>query len=80
MTCSEKCWTPVPCPDHGDPMTPFGRSAPAGDWQCCENYAKSALNPRHLWDEHDSTRWYTDTRGWNEHERDCEICNPKEES
>lgn len=31
-----------------------------------------SLNPRHLWHEHDSTRWYVDPEGWNEHARSCE--------
>ena len=74
MGCTEKCWTPARCPDHGDSMTPFGRSAPIGMWQCCDNYAKSAINPRHLWDAHDSTRIYTDPAGWAEHEAGCAHC------
>ena len=76
MVCTERCWTGTPCPDHGDTMTPFGRSAPIDMWQCCENYAKSAINPRHLWDEHDSTRYYHDLVGWAEHEDSCELCGP----
>lgn len=69
--CTERCWTPKPCPDHGDDMNPFGRSA--GDYAhyCCENYAKSEINPRHLWNEHDSTRWYTDPVGWTLHTQLC---------
>ena len=79
MTCTEKCWTPVKCPDHGDTMTPFGRSAPLDMYQCCENYSKSAVNPRHLWSIHDSTRWYTDPEGWAEHERNCLECTTETE-
>lgn len=58
-------------------MPPFGRSI-AG-WYCCDRRAESAVNPRHLWDEHDSTRWYTDPEGWDEHERSCPRCGPDEE-
>ena len=69
--CTEKCWTPTPCPDHGEPMHPFGRSSGLDSYDCCENYARSEINPRHLWDEHDSTRWYTDPDGWNAHAESC---------
>lgn len=55
-------------------MTPFGRSAPLDFHICCENYAKPNLNGRHLWDEHDSTRWYTDPEGWATHEASCGQC------
>ena len=74
--CSEKCWTPVACPDHGDAMNPFGRSSEG--WDCCERRMESAVNPRHLWDEHDSSRWYTDPLGWAEHESGCQKCSPEE--
>lgn len=79
MSCTSKCWTPVACPDHGDRMTPFGRSAPMAMYQCCENYAKSTVNPRHLWNEHDSTRWYADPNGWAEHEFHCQECGEQED-
>jgi len=46
---------------------------------CCENYAKSEINPRHLWNEHDSTRIYTDPAGWDDHEATCKECKPDEE-
>lgn len=77
--CTEACWTPVHCPDHDDTMPPRGRSAPLSAHVCCENYVKSDLNPRHLWNEHDSTRWYTDRAGWDEHERTCPECGPDDE-
>jgi hypothetical protein len=76
--CTERCWTAVVCPDHGTRMNPFGRSAPDGT-NCCENYSVSKLNPRHLWDEHDSTRWYTDPDGWGKHEAGCAICKGENE-
>jgi hypothetical protein len=53
-------------------MTPLGRSVPVGYFQCCDNYAKSDVNPRHLWTAHDSTRWYTDPEGWNDHAKSCD--------
>lgn len=56
MSCSEKCWAPVECPEHGDRMNPRGRSSALDDHYCCDNYQKPDLNPRHLWHEHDSTR------------------------
>jgi len=75
VVCTPKCWTAVECPDHGDRMNPFGRSAPIGAEGCCENYSLSAINPRHLWDEHDSTRWYTDPDGWDAHAASCGQCS-----
>lgn len=79
MTCVDRCWKPAACPVHAEPMNPLGRSAPLGAEGCCDNYMKSAVNPRHLWSIHDSTRWYTDPEGWEEHESNCETCNPDEE-
>lgn len=76
MICTEICWTPTKCPEHGDVMYPLGRSAGEYAHYCCDNYANPRVNPRHLWDEHDSTRWYTDPEGWNEHEKNCPKCNP----
>ena len=77
-TCTEECWTPIACPKHGDRMTPFGRSA--GEvYSCCDNYGKSDVNPRHLWDEHDSSRWYTDPSGWNAHAAECDHDECKED-
>jgi len=77
--CTEKCWTPATCPQHDEPMYPIGRDAGMDAYPCCENYQRPNVNPRHLWDEHDSTRWYTDPDGWNEHERTCEKCRPEVE-
>lgn len=77
-TCTEPCWTPKPCPDHGDQMTPFGRSAGEYAHHCCDNYSRPDINPRHLWHEHDSTRHYTDPAGWAEHEAACPQCSPEE--
>ena len=72
--CTEKCWTPVPCPVHGNRMTPRGRDAGMYAYQCCNNYADPAINPRHLWDIHDETRTYTDPMGWAAHKANCELC------
>jgi len=46
---------------------------------CCENYAKSEINPRHLWNEHDDDRIYFDPAGWDDHEATCKECKPDEE-
>jgi len=75
MRCTSICWTPVPCPEHGEPMTPCGRDAGPEKYPCCDTYMDPQANPRHLWNEHDSTRWYVDQAGWNEHEAVCPICN-----
>lgn len=79
MICTEKCWTPVNCPDHGDRMNPRGRSAGPYAYDCCDNRHDPDNNTRHLWNECDSTRWYTDPEGWYKHERQCEYCRPLEE-
>jgi len=79
FVCGPKCWTPVPCPDHGDDMKPVGRSVPMGVLICCENYVLATINPRHLWNEHDSDRVYSDPRGWADHEKNCEECSPEED-
>lgn len=76
--CTEECWTPKPCPDHGDSMYPFGRSVGVEAWECCENRMDSSINPRHLWGIHDSTRHYTDPVGWAEHEASCAECSPED--
>jgi hypothetical protein len=74
--CSEKCWTPVPCPICGCALYPAGRSVPMAfnEADCCAMARNSKANTRHLWDEHDSTRHYTDPAGWAEHERTCAQC------
>jgi len=71
--CTPKCWSAVECPEHGERMPPWGRDN-AGT-ACCENYARSIVNPRHLWDEHDSTRWYHDPIGWDAHQGYCAQCS-----
>jgi len=77
--CIEKCWKAKDCPDHGNRMNPFGRSSGLGSYDCCDNWQKSDVNPRHLWDVHDSTRWYTDPEGWDAHEECCPLCQPEGE-
>ena len=72
--CSEECWAAKPCPEHGDQMPPFGRSLAYQEYVCCERYRDNRVNPRHLWHEHDSTRWYTDPDGWAAHEASCDQC------
>lgn len=68
--CSEKCWTSVRCPDHGDLMNPRGRDAGMESYVCCDNY-QTDVNTRHLWHQHDSTRYYTDPEGWAAHAAEC---------
>lgn len=75
--CSPACWTPVRCPVHGGELTPFGRSAPLGYPRCCDRYSDSSINPRHLWDEHDDARSYTDPEGWARHVASCSECRPQ---
>lgn len=75
-TCAPSCWEPVRCPTHGREMTPLGRSAPMEMISCCDAHADPKVNTRHLWNEHDSTRHYTDPEGWAEHEKNCPECNP----
>lgn len=73
--CTEKCWTPVPCPGCGMNMAPSGRSAPMGtECGCSEKYKHTKINTRHLWNRHDSTRAYTDKAGWEAHLAECERC------
>lgn len=78
--CTERCWTPVPCPVCGQGLPPRGRDVPAavGLPSCCEEHQYAAArNPRHLWDEHDSARHYTDPNGWKEHVAGCERCGER---
>lgn len=73
--CTDKCWTPIKCPDCGCSMPPAGRSAPFGSQcACSENYQHTAINTRHLWNEHDSDRIYRDPEGWAEHLKNCVLC------
>lgn len=74
--CGPKCWAPVKCPDHRNEMKPIGRWAnPEWHFICCENYMRTELNTRHLWDEHDDARHYVDPSGWAEHYARCAECN-----
>lgn len=75
--CSERCWTAIRCPECGNTLGPRGRSLPlemlAG--ACCEDARMDpAVNPQHLWDEHDSTRHYVDPEGWAAHCETCDQC------
>jgi hypothetical protein len=74
--CSAVCWTPVPCPDCGNALPPRGRSVAMATTPptCCMEYRDTIGNRRHLWDEHDSTRHYTDPDGWAAHVAACETC------
>jgi hypothetical protein len=74
--CGERCWTPTACPECGGALGPRGRSLPLemSYSSCCEDARQDASNHRHLWDEHDSTRFYTDPFGWLKHTESCERC------
>ncbi len=74
--CGPQCWTALPCPTCGAPLAPAGRSMPMemSGGACCEAARHSRYNTRHLWDEHDSTRHYTDPQGWAEHVATCAHC------
>jgi len=74
--CTSKCWTPIDCPKHGSPLPPYGRSVPLGYDTCGDECRYAPINVRHLWDEHDSDRWYADPQGWTQHERTCGTCSP----
>jgi len=76
MSCTEKCWTPVECPDHGELLWPRGRSAPLGMTSCCPKDNYLTTNPCHLFGAHDSDRHYFDPEGWESHESVCQECNP----
>ncbi len=76
--CTSICWTRVDCPDHGRELWPRGRSAPLGVGSCCSKADASATNPRHLFDEHDSDRHFSDPEGWKAHVQTCHECNPQE--
>ena len=61
LPCFYACWKPTPCPTCKRNMPPRGRSVPGvlADAYCqCEHATDSSINPRHLWDEHDSDRNY----------------------
>lgn len=76
MTCTALCWTPVPCPTCGRGLQPSGRSISMEvyEGECCLESKYTDVNTRHLFDEHDSTRHYTDPEGWAQHEKECEQC------
>lgn len=72
--CTPACWTPVRCPLHGVEMPPGGVSLPQGVVRCCDRVYDARVNPRHLWDEHDSNRLYADPDGWRQHVAGCAVC------
>lgn len=78
FVCGPSCWEAVKCPVCGSDLPPRGRSVAlaATPSECCMEHRNLAdLNPRHLWDEHDSTRVYTDPEGWKAHVDACETCS-----
>jgi hypothetical protein len=75
--CTEACWTPVPCPECGRYLQPRGRDAAgAYEAQCCLDAKHGEGYHRHLWDEHDGARGYTDPEGWARHVAACQECQP----
>ena len=81
MSCGPSCWTRVPCPECGLPLPPSGRSAPLEMRlnTCCERHQHSKVNKCHLWNEHDSTRHFSDPAGWAAHEQTCKTCRPDDD-
>jgi hypothetical protein len=73
--CTPSCWHARRCTSCGREMAPRGRSVGPGADHCeCDGAQDARVNPRHLWDEHDSDRAYTDPIGWAAHVRACERC------
>lgn len=74
--CTSDCWKVVLCPECGNQLPPRGRSVPMAMQppDCCMEHRHAQINTRHLWDEHDSTRHYTDPDGWARHVASCEQC------
>ena len=80
--CTPDCWKPVLCHICGREFTPIGRSvgleAISGYcdvYEPCDPSQYQEATRRHLWDEHDSNRWYTDREGWAAHVAGCEVCS-----
>ena len=76
--CTEKCWTPVRC-EHDREMSPRGRSEPLERPSFCDCYEDYRKNPRHLWDVHDDSRFYSDPQGWAMHLAACGQCRGDDE-
>ena len=77
--CQPRCWTPKPCPKHGNDMPPRGRSSALEAYVCCELSQDVGINPRHLWSIHDEVRRITDPEGWRIHLNDCAECRGESE-
>lgn len=75
--CVYACWSPTMCPTCRRNMAPRGRSVPmeaASGFCQCDHASDPAMNPRHLWNMHDSDRAYTDPFGWSAHVGCCLQC------
>jgi hypothetical protein len=74
--CDEGCWKPRRCDRCGRTKKPHGRSVPieAANGYCDQDCPGYEPNVRHLWDEHDDARHFTDPAGWLAHTKDCEVC------
>jgi hypothetical protein len=74
--CDLRCWQPSTCLTCHRQKAPKGRSLPlatAGAY-CDDGCPGHLPNPRHLWDEHDDARNYTDPGGWANHVANCDRC------
>ena len=76
--CTPACWAPVVCTECHRTKAPHGRSVALemSGSRCdheCPGYYLPPKSP-HLWNEHDSTRHYTDPEGWAAHVASCDDC------
>lgn len=80
-SCTYACWSATRCATCKKNMAPRGRSVPPEaqpSFCACEGASDGAVNPRHLWSQHDSDRAYTDPSGWAAHQRSCSQCRGDE--
>ena len=78
ISCTPACWQEQRCEVCRRPIPPSGRSVAlesvAGYCSSEDCSGHPIRNPRHLWDEHDSVRRYTDSTGWELHIVSYEQC------
>lgn len=76
ITCYEACWAEEVCAVCHRVKVPVGRDLPmaAGGGYCDGDCRGYGWPKRHLWDEHDKARHYTDPDGWAAHEASCARC------
>jgi hypothetical protein len=76
-SCTYACWTATRCASCKRDMAPRGRSIPLEaltSFCVCDGATDPKVNPRHLWNMHDSDRAYTDPIGWRAHVLGCSRC------